>query len=123
MQFRVLRRFEAEDRVFLLSVACLITCTVFNFINLGYTYDGLRLSLYGLEGTSLSEIIKNVPVQLKTDTVLLNLWWLTVCSVKLAYLLFFRKLVFRVQYLTKWWWIVTSFMVCEPQTKSIGSKI
>ena len=111
VQLRILKQFEAADWIILLAVACLITCTVFNFVNLGYTYRGESLSIYGLAGNSIEQIIKDVPIQLKTDTVLLDLWWLTVFAVKMGYLLFFRKLTFRVQRLTKWWWVVCGFVV------------
>ena len=39
------------------------------------------------------------------------LWWIVLFSVKFAYVMFFRKLVFRLKVLKRWWWVVAAFMV------------
>lgn len=111
VQLRILHQFAAEDWVLVLSVACLIACTTFNFVDLGNIFFALRLSLYGLQGSSLADYAKEAPVQPKRSTILLSLWRLTVFGVKLAYLLFFRKLVLRLKCLTSWWWLVVTFVV------------
>lgn len=111
IQIRVLRRFAAEDWILVAATACLVACTGFYYDHLQYTYNSLRASLDGFQEVSLLEIIQDVPVQLKTATILLTLWWVTIFAVKMGYLLFFRKLIFRVRGLMRWWWVVMGFMV------------
>ena len=61
VQIRVLKCFEAEDRVLLLSVVSLIVGTALQLVNLGYTFEGLRLSLFGLQGNSIEKNHQRCP--------------------------------------------------------------
>ena len=111
VQLRVLRRFDAEDWILLVAAAVLVACTGFYYNHMAYIYKGLMVSLYGEQEITLSEILKAAPVQLKTATILLTLWWVSIFGVKVAYLLFFRKLLFRLRGLMRWWWFVMGFLV------------
>ena len=62
-------------------------------------------------GSQLSNSLDEISVNTRKEYAIGILWWLVIFSVKLAYLVFFRKLVLHLRALTIWWWCVITFMV------------
>ena len=49
-------------------------------------------------------IVENLPRITKRSSATITLWWLVIFLVKLAFLLFFRRLIVRLPKLYMWWW-------------------
>lgn len=107
-----LKQFAIEDGLLLFAVAILCAVTVLCYLTLDNMYNLLDLILLGMGDQLLFDVIKTIPTEAKEANTMSMLWWLVLFPVKCAYLLFFRKLVFRLKKIETWWWCVTVFMVC-----------
>lgn len=102
---------RAEDWILLFAVISLISATVLYYVFLRYLYAGLDVINRGATSPFLMAYLADSPRVSKTANALDTLWWVVIFSVKLAYLAFFHKLIFRVRGLKIWWWIAVGFMV------------
>lgn len=108
---RILKQWGIEDGLLAFAVVCLCATTVLNYLTVDYIYNALKVILLGA-GNSLGDLIAQIPLKMKETDAAAGFWWLVIFSVKLAYLFFFRRLIFGLQGLSRWWWCVMVFMVC-----------
>ncbi|KAL9047918.1 MAG: hypothetical protein Q9162_007912 [Coniocarpon cinnabarinum] len=118
VQLVVHKRFPAEDWLLLFSVVILIAATIIYYIQVALLYDALGVILHGFGSSLFGETLKKIPRESKLSNALDTLWWVILFSVKVAYLLFFRKLISRLTYLKRYWWFVVGFLfpafvICE----------
>ena len=108
---RILKQWGIEDGLLAFAVVCLCGTTVLNYLTVDYLYNALDVILLGT-GNSLGELLAQIPLMTKEADAAAALWWLVIFPVKLAYLFFFRRLIIRLEGLSRWWWCVMVFMVC-----------
>lgn len=106
-----LKQFALEDGILLFALVALFGVTVLCYVTMRDMYDLLDLLLFGTADAKLFDVIKTVPTEAKELNAMVTLWWLVLFPIKFAYLIFFRKLVFRLRRLRIWWWCVTVFTV------------
>ena len=103
IQLTVHKRFFAEDWVLLLGVAILIGTTVLCYLLFPRLYLALDLAYGMVTPDLLAEVVQELPTELAETEALTLLWWFVIYSVKLAFLLFFRKLIARLRSITRYW--------------------
>lgn len=81
-----------------------------------YHYDVLAVILHSGQVESLVDLLELIPTISKEENAASTLWWFVIFPVKLAYLLFFRRLISRVPNLNIWWWFVAIFTVAAGCT-------
>lgn len=111
IQLFVFKRFPAEDWLILFSVIILIAATVLWYISVNNLYNALVVVLEGVGSSKLFDVLKVIPTESKQANALSTLWWFVIFPVKFAYLVFFKKLINRLKHLTRYWWVVTAFMI------------
>lgn len=112
----ILKQFSAEDVVLLLGVVCLCGATSLAYLTMNYHYDVLAVILQSRKAELLFDLVETIPTIAKEENAASTLWWFVIFPVKLAYLLFFRRLISRVHNLNIWWWIVVIFTVAAGCT-------
>lgn len=110
IRIRVLKQFSAEDYLLLLAAVCLSAATALAYVTMPYQYDALQVIFDGDLG-SISKVLSNIPQIAKEEDLASSLWWFVVFPVKLAYLVFFRRLIIRQPIFNMWWWFSISFTV------------
>jgi hypothetical protein len=116
---RILKQFSIEDFLLLFAIVCLIATTGLGFATLQDQYDAqnLQIILNDPNSNQLYELIDEIPNidhdirAAKTENAAGTLWWFVIFPVKLAYLFFFRRLIFRIYRLNVWWWFVVCFTI------------
>jgi len=98
------RRIDADDIFLLLSVMFLAGGVVVAWDARDLSYLQMSLSLELVESAPADFGMRMAMLQLLNDIGGI-LTWLSIFSVKLSFLFFFKKLVTRVQYLDKYWWV------------------
>lgn len=81
-----------------------------------YHYDVLAVILHSGQDELLIDLLEVIPTISKEENAASTLWWFVIFPVKLAYLLFFRRLISRVPNLNIWWWFVAIFTVAAGCT-------
>lgn len=112
----ILRQFSAEYVFLLLGVVCLCGGISLIFHTMAYHYDLLAVLLDGRENKLSFDFIKAIPMISKEINAAHTLGWCVLFSVKLTYLLFFRRLISRVHNLNTWWWFVFIFTIAAGCT-------
>lgn len=107
---RILKQIAIEDGILLFAILCLSATTVLHYVTTSYLYIALRTTTLS-PGSQLEDSLRGITIDTKKEYAIGILWWLVIFSVKLAYLVFFRKLVLHLRALTIWWWCVIAFMV------------
>lgn len=111
IQARVMKRFPLEDWLLVFAVIVLIADTVVYFVVLGKLYDATTVIFDGFGSSLLFQALQEIPDEAQEANAMSTFWWFIIFSVKLAYLIFFRKLVRRLKHLQRYWWFVTLFLV------------
>lgn len=75
-----------------------------------YHYNSLQAILEG-DFVALSKLLGKIPQISKEENTAATLWWFVIFPVKLAYLVFFRRLILRVRGLNVWWRIAAPLTV------------
>lgn len=84
---------------------------------MSYQYDAIAVILHsGLNEAHFDRLLEVAPTIVKETNAAITLWWFVIFPVKLAYLLFFRRLISRVPNLNIWWWFVAIFTVAAGCT-------
>ena len=103
IQLWIHKRFYAEDWVLAAAIAVLVGNTTLNFVSLSRLYAGFEVTMGSVNIELLDEVLKDSPLISRETNAEITLSWVTIFSVKLAYLLFFRKLISRSKYLKLYW--------------------
>ncbi|KAI9652819.1 MAG: hypothetical protein M1831_006344 [Alyxoria varia] len=112
IQLRTMKRFAAEDYILSLGVACLAVVTGLYYSTMNLLYTGQHGLPEASGGTKfLKWAMEHMMDRNRRFNAEAAIWWIVVFSVKFAYVMFFRKLVFRLKALKQWWWVVAGFMV------------
>lgn len=106
----VLKQFSAEDYLLLLAAVCLTAATGLTYAAIPYQYNSLQVILEG-DFSLLSKLLSKVPQISKEENAAACLWWFVIFPVKLAYLIFFRRLIIHQRVLKMWWWFSIVFTV------------
>lgn len=106
---RIIKQFSAEDVVLFFGVACLCGATSLYYLTMRYHYDVLAVILHSRVNELLVNLLEVIPTISKEQNAATTLWWFVIFPVKLAYMLFFRRLISRVYNLWVWWWFVVVF--------------
>ena len=114
IQLFVVKRFNLEDWILVFAVVSLIPATVLIFVSMQNLYNDIDTVLEGSE--QVLSVLETLPTESRESNALTTLWWLSIFSVKFAYLAFFRKLISRVRGLSLWWWSALGFMVLRLLT-------
>lgn len=110
IRIRILKEFSAEDYLLLLAAVCLSAATGLAYATMRYQYNSLQVILEGDFG-SRSKLLSKIPQISKEENMAATLWWFVIFPVKLAYLVFFGRLIDRVRVLNMWWWFSIAFTV------------
>ena len=105
------KKFAFEDGLLLFAVTVFCAVTVLCFITIPNMYNLLDLILLGAGDEVLFDVINKIPTVSREANAMAMLNWVVLFAIKFAYLLFFRKLVFRLKKIENWWWCVVVFMV------------
>ncbi|KAI4154580.1 MAG: hypothetical protein LQ340_001589 [Diploschistes diacapsis] len=97
IRIRVMQRFLADDYLLLFAVIFLIAATGLAFAAIGQQYDILTILLHGAEPDLIFGVLNEIPTTSKEENAASTLWWLVIIPVKLAFAVFFRRLVTRVR--------------------------
>lgn len=89
---------------------CLVGVTALDYVSLQNLYDVLAVILYG-SGANLFSLLERVEMAARMGHAMSTMWWLVLFPIKLAYLLFFRKMIDRLPRLNIYWWCIVAFMV------------
>lgn len=111
IQLYVFKRFPTEDWVLLFAVIVLIGTTILFYVTLPNLYNALRVVLEGAGSSLLLKVLEEIPTESREANAMSTLWWFVLFPVKIAYLIFFKKLISRLKHLTRYWWFVLAFMV------------
>ena len=103
IQFLKRSKFGAEDWVLLFAVVMLIGNTTLCYLLFPRLYRTLQVTLGTINSEILFEVLNEIPTESAEADAIAMLWWFTIYPVKLAYLLFFRKLISRLKRLTRYW--------------------
>ena len=106
-----MKRFQIDDYVLLFAVVVLSSITTLHLVILPYYYDLLAVILHGTDPILLSNVINKHVITLQESMAISTLWWFVMFPVKLAFLIFFRRLLDRVRDLRIWWYCVVTFTV------------
>ena len=110
IRFRVLKQFAIEDAIIIFAMLCLTAVTALDYVSIQNLYDVLAVILYGF-GANLLSVLETIETEAKMVHAMSTMWWLVLFPIKLAYLLFFRKLIDRLPRLKIYWWCVVAFLV------------
>lgn len=103
IQFTLHKKFYAEDWILLFAMTVLVGSTVLCFLLFPRLYRALEVTLGSFDVELFEEVIEDIPIESSEANAISTLWWFTIFPVKLAYLLFFRKLIYRLHHLTRYW--------------------
>ena len=107
----VLKQFSPEDVMLAFALICLCATTGLTYTILQDQYNALQVILQGGESGLLSQLIGKVPTITKKEDAASTLWWIIIYTIKMAFLLFFRRLIARLPKLNAWWWGATTFTI------------
>ena len=110
IQIRILKRFPAEDWLLVFAVIVLIGCSTLYFVALQNLYDSTTVIFDGFSSTVLFKALQEIPAEAKEANAMSTFWWFIIFPVKLAYLIFFRKLIKRLKHLSRYWWFAVGFL-------------
>ena len=105
-----IKQFSAEDYLLLLAALCLTAATGLTYATMPYQYNSLQVILEG-DYSSHSKLLGKVPQISKEENSAACLWWFVIFPVKLAYLIFFRRLIIHQRFLKMWWRFSVVFTV------------
>lgn len=108
---RMLKKFFADDILLLFAVICLVAVTGLGFSSLQHQYDLLAVILHGADPVLLFSVLDDIPRTSVEENTAATIWWFVIYPVKLAFLFFFRRLIYRVRGLKLWWYFVVVFTV------------
>ena len=97
---RILKQFSAEDVLILLAVICLIGVTCMTYISLPEWYGKNLVKFNGFNAMSKD---------FKENRIEASLWSLIIYLVKMAYLVFFCRLVGHLRAFKFWLWCIVAF--------------
>jgi len=118
LQLRSHHRLDSDDYCLVFANAALIAVVSYTCANRDQFYGQVSVSL-GISPVP-ADIIDLFVAYLKLETVMYVLQWCTIYSIKLSYLLFFKKLLVRVRpSIHIWWWIVTVVLGCSAITSIV----
>ncbi|MCJ1307077.1 hypothetical protein MMC25_000723 [Agyrium rufum] len=116
IRLRVLKRFLADDFLLSFAVICLIAVTALAYTGMQNEYDLLAVILHGADPALLVGLLDRIPQTSMEENAISTLWWFVIVPVKLAFLFFFRRLLYRVPDLKIWWYIVVVFTILAGLT-------
>lgn len=102
----ILKQFSIDDAFLLFAVICLCAVTGLAYASLPHLYSSFAVILHNAEASIVFDLLVQVPTISRESNAAATLWWFVLFPVKLAYLCFFRRLIFRVRGLNIWWWCV-----------------
>lgn len=118
---RILKQFHVEDALLAFAVLLLVGSTAIGYITMPDQYRALRLQAIlhdaGSGNDHTFEILQEFNqvdrdiTAAKMENGVTTVWFFLLFAVKLSYLCFFRRLIYRVQSLNIWWWCVTAFTI------------
>ena len=108
---RILKQFSIDDVLLLLAVICLCGVTGLSYAVMQHLYNSLAVILHNAETSIIFDLLVQIPTISKESNAAATIWWFVLFPVKLAYLCFFRRLIFRVRGLNIWWWCVLIFTI------------
>ena len=111
IHLRINKQIHAEDFILLFAVACLCALTGLKYSSLVAQYDLFPELLNGLGGDLAFDVWGEITRTWKVENSEEILEFLVIYLVKLAYLFFFRRLIFRLRNLNNWWWVATSLTI------------
>ena len=109
----MLKKFMADDFILFFAVLSLIAATGLTFTSLQHQYDLVAVVLQGItsDPVSLMALLDEAVLDSKEQNAQYTVFAAAVFGVKLAFLFFFRRLVYRVRDLRIWWYFVVAFTV------------
>ena len=111
IRIRINKNVHAEDFILLFAVVCLCAATGLAYTTMTAQYALLQLVLHGAEDDLAFKLLGEIPSISKEEDAATNLWWLVIFAVKMAFLLFFRRLISRLRSLNVWWWFATTLTI------------
>jgi hypothetical protein len=112
IRIRVLKQFSAEDCLLIVVAASLCAATGLAYATMPYQYNSLQVILEG-DFSSLSKLLSKIPQISMEENAAASLWWFVLFLVKMAYLVFFRRLIIRERVLNMWWWFSVAFTILD----------
>ncbi|KAI4255553.1 MAG: hypothetical protein L6R42_006673 [Xanthoria sp. 1 TBL-2021] len=103
------RKIYVDDGFFFLAVVTLVAGTVMTYLDVPYIYlqQNVQAGTQAPPADFIQQLLKSVKIQ-DAAVVLLSA---TIFAVKLAFLAFFRGLIWRLKKLEIWWWCVLVIVI------------
>jgi len=104
-----------DDGFLLFGLLCLVsgTAILFIIVDTMYEFEALTYSEgpVFVPGLDTSALLARAPKFHSMAEAVLILMWLTICSVKLSFLAFFKRLVRQMPRMEKYWWFALIFNI------------
>ena len=104
-----------DDGFLLFGLLCLVsgTAILFIIVDTMYEFEALTYSEgpVFVPGLDVPALLARAPKFHSMAEAVLILMWLTICSVKLSFLAFFKRLVRQMPRMEKYWWFALIFNI------------
>jgi hypothetical protein len=113
VRFRVQKEIGWDDGFLIFGLCCLISggAMIFTIIDSMYETEAVVFGLLTPSPADMAAFVKRSVRYRKFSATSLILMWCSICSVKLSFLMLFKKLIRHMPSLTKYWWFTLVFNI------------